>query len=654
VSNGKRTSSLKDIARLAGFLYGYVRPHWKLLVATALVTGVNAVANASRAFFVGAFEKYVFERPGGPADAHRHAGGAARSLLEQIPLVQAAMAWWERLRAELLPPVGDVWAWTKFIGAGLVLVALVMAISEYGKDVLQQSLVLRVINAMREKVMAHLLGLSMRFFHKQRVGDLYSRLTNDIYQAQSALTFLFGDIFEDLFRIIAGTAVCLITSWQLSAVSLVAVPAVVVPLQVLGRRVRKKARSRQISAADVTEAMQQMITGVRIVKVFSAEEHEARRFHDRNESFIRKALRVVRAKAASKGLLEFVNHFTVVALMLVGTYFVFRTGAIERDQLVTFMTSLGLMYEPMKKLVKSYNNMLESLAGIDRIEELLEIRNDVPDAPGAAPLTEVRGDVRLRGVRFAYAGEAVLDGVDLEARAGEVVAIVGPSGAGKSTLLDLLARFYDPDAGTITVDGRDIRSVTRASLLAHVAMVTQEPFLFNDTVLENVRYGRRDAGREEVEAACRAANIDEVIAALPEGYDSVVGERGATLSGGQRQRLTIARALLKDPRILLLDEATSALDSESEKAVQAALEQLMKGRTTFVVAHRLSTIVAADRIIVLDRGRVVEEGRHEDLVARGGLYAKLWGLQSGGENGRAAARGPLEAAPAAADEGRPV
>jgi subfamily B ATP-binding cassette protein MsbA len=280
--------------------------------------------------------------------------------------------------------------------------------------------------------------------------------------------------------------------------------------------------------------------------------------------------------------------------------------------------------------------MQESLAGLDRLEELLAEKPDQEDASEATPRTNVRGDVSLAGVTFAYRNEPVLHDVTFEAHAGEVVALVGPSGGGKSTLIDLIARFYDPDAGTVSVDGRDVRTVTRRSLLASLAIVTQEPFLFNDTVLENVRYGRPTASRDEVVAACRAANIHEAVSALPNGYDTVVGERGATLSGGQRQRLTIARALLKDPRILLLDEATSALDSESERVVQEALERLMRGRTTLVVAHRLSTVMGATRIVVLDRGQVVEEGRHEDLVARGGLYQKLHALQSGGEVARAA------------------
>ncbi len=622
----RRERSLADVGRLAGFLYGFLREHWKLFFAATLFTAINAAAYASRAAFAGAFQKFVIE---GKAPAARAAhGGFERWLAEQAWLAPVAQ-WWERTREAVLPAPGDALGWAKLLGIGLAAVTVVLAASEYGKDRYQATLVLRVVNAIREKICAHLLTLSLRFYHRKKIGDLYSRLTNDVQHTQSSLSFLFVDIFEDAFRIAACAGLAVVTSWRLSLVSLLAVPAVVVPLQLFARKLRKSARSRQVQQAEVTERMQQMLTGMRVVKAFHAERHELESFHEENERFIRRALRVVRTKALSRGLIELINHFVAIAIFLGGMAFV-ASGAIAMAELTTFIAAMVLMYAPAKKLVRAYTNMQDSLAGLDRIEELLNERNDVPDAPGAQPLPPVRGDVRVCGVSFRYRAEPVLQNVTIEARAGEVIGIAGPSGAGKSTLLDLIARFYDPDEGRVEIDGHDIRKVTRESLLRQIAMVTQDPFLFNDTVFENVRYGRRDATREEVEAACRAAMIHDTIAALPRGYDTLVGERGVTLSGGQRQRITIARALLRDPRILLLDEATSALDSESEKAVQAALERLMAGRTTFVVAHRLSTLAGAHRIVVLDRGRVVEEGVHEELIARGGLYAKLWRHQSGG------------------------
>ena len=590
-----RARTWGDMVRLARWLAGFVRPHWKLLALTVLCTAAYAQANAGRVWlvreFAGIFEE--LEKPG------------------------AAASHWDRV------------SFLALVAAGI---ALSFAAAEFGKEYLGNAFVLRVHIAIREAVARHVLSLSMRFFHRSRLGDVFSRLTNDVAMTQSALVFLFTEIFADAIAIVWLAGACVWASPLLSLSAIAVGPLVVLPLVALGRKIRRRAHGRQLSQADLTESMQQMFTGIRIVKAFDAEAKEAERFHLRNEDYFRKSLKVVRAKAISKGLLDLINNALVPVLLLAGMWVVIR-GALPPRDLVAFMVALGLMYEPAKKLVKSYTGFQESLAGADRVQELLAERSDVPDAPDSRPLEVRHGAVTFERVSFAYAGETVLKDVSLEARAGEVVAVVGPSGAGKSTLLDLIARFYDPQEGTVRIDGQDIRKVTRASLMRHLAIVTQEPFLFNDTVLENVRYGRPEATEEEVIEACRAADIHDVIVALPAGYRTIVGERGATLSGGERQRLTIARAILKDPTILLLDEATSALDSESEKAVQAALERLMKGRTTFVVAHRLSTITAADRIVVIDRGRIVEQGRHEELVRRGGLYAKLWALQSGGSLG---------------------
>ncbi|HVY60891.1 MAG TPA: ABC transporter ATP-binding protein, partial [Planctomycetota bacterium] len=532
----RNAGTIADILRLRRFLWTYVRPHARLLVATIATTLVFAAISNSRALLVKLLMPLLQPGPDAQAPYEFHHFG--------LHFTFAAGLW---------PKVEVLAAFGGFI-------ALTLGVAGYMKDLAEQSLVLRVLLSIQEDVTRHVLTLSLRFFNRQRLGELYSRLTNDVQQAQQALGFLFGDIFEDVFKILSGVAICVWASPLLSIGALVAGPAVMVPIARFGTKIRRRARTRQGSAAQVTESMQQMLSGIRTVKAFHREKQEIERFRAHNETLFASTLRVIRTKSFSSGLLESINNALVVLIFVGGMWLVHSKGLLTLPDLGAFVGALVLMYEPARRITKSFNQLQESLAGLDRLEELLHEQTDLADAPDARPLETVRGHVALRGVSFSYRQEPVLKEIEFEAKPGEVVALVGPTGGGKSTILDLVARFYDPDAGSVEVDGHDVRKVTRGSLLEHLAIVTQEPFLFNDSVLENVRYGRRDAPLDDVQAACRAANVHDVIAALPMGYDTVVGERGATLSGGQRQRLTIARALLKDPKILLLDEATSALD----------------------------------------------------------------------------------------------
>jgi subfamily B ATP-binding cassette protein MsbA len=511
-----------------------------------------------------------------------------------------------------------------------------VAVFDYVNNFLQRYIVLRVIADVRNHLCKHILGLSMNFFNRRKAGDLISRVTNDIGMTQAALDFLFGDIVLMPMMILGAMGAAFYLCWQLALVSLIVVPLFGLVIVKFGRKTRKSRLKSLVILGDVTEAMHQMFTGIRIVKAFRMEDEEAKQFADLNQDFVKKSMGVVRAKALSSSLFELLNAILVTVAFIAGLVLLVNKlfPEVTAGTFVAFLLAMISINRPAKVLGKSYNMLQESLAGCERVFEILDLKAQVQDAPDAVELEGVRSSVKFDNVSFAYETAPVVRDFTLEARFGEIVALVGPSGAGKSTLMDLVARFYDPTIGAIYVDGHDLRKIKRDSLMRHLAVVSQETFLFNTTIAENIRYGKREAKLEEIIEAAKAANLHDFIETLPGKYETVVGERGAKLSGGQRQRVAIARAILKNPEVLLLDEATSALDTESERAVQAALDYLMHGRLTFVIAHRLSTVQHADRIIVLEDGRMVELGRHDELMKNDGLYAKLYRMQFESHNGR--------------------
>jgi ATP-binding cassette, subfamily B, bacterial MsbA len=487
---------------------------------------------------------------------------------------------------------------------------------------------LAFVRDVRDAVYRRLLAQSEAFYAKNPSGDLVSRVTGDVDRIQS----LFGTDLADLVQSVATLAGLLFyvvsLSPELTLVVSVVAPAIVVPVVMFARGLRHLSKSGRERMGDLTGVLSETLRGHRVVQAYGAEQYEASRFREVNDRTFHLLRKAARLMAVSSPLLESASVLAFLVLIVYAGGRI-RGGTMTLGVVISFGASLAMMYQPLKRATRINLALQQALASARRLFEVLDAPVAVTDRAGALPMEPFSKEIRFEGVSFAYPGrERVLSGIDLTIPKGAVVALVGPSGAGKTTLVNLLPRFMDPQAGRVTVDGVDVREVTLSSLRASIGLVTQEVVLFDDTIRHNVAYGREGVPDGTVRAALRAANAEAFVDATPGGLDARVGEAGGRLSGGQRQRLAIARALLKDPPILVLDEATSSLDTESERAVQEALERLMAGRTTIVIAHRLSTVRRADVIVALDQGRIVERGTHAELLAKGGVYRRLHDLQA--------------------------
>jgi ATP-binding cassette, subfamily B, bacterial MsbA len=594
-------------------LVGYSKKYSPLIAVAVILMACVGAATGLMALLLSP----VMDRVLNPASPN------LRVELTRVPIFDAP------IYLDQIVPSGVTNIWT-MVAFSIITVFVGKGLCDYLASYLINYAGCSAVTDMRNQVFEKLLRQGATFFETNPTGRLMSSVMSDIDKIQVATSTMLADLFRQSFTVLGCLFVIISKDWKLALFSLTVLPFVLVPTARLGKRIRRTSRRTQDHTGELNQILQESITGHQVVQAFGAEAYEAGRFRKAAKSLLRTNLKYTLQQGVASPLIEIFGALTVVALLWYARNEA-KTGALTPGHFTSFLVALLMMYEPVKRLTGIHNIFEQAIGASEKVFGYLDRKDDIADKPAAARLGKFSRSIVFDNVRFRYpaaSGSAYqLDGINIEVKAGEVIALAGPSGAGKTTLANLLPRFHDVTSGAILIDGVDLRDLTLASLRRNIGIVSQDTFLFNDTIANNISYGTAAADRSALRAAAQAANAAEFIERLPHGYDSMIGERGINLSGGQRQRLAIARAIFKNAPILILDEATSHLDAESEQAVQQALNNLMKDRTVMVIAHRLSTIRKASKIVVLDRGRIAETGTHDELVNQGGIYRRLHELQ---------------------------